>query len=154
MIGILFAGMTVQQFGAGEAFVKSFGAFGHSFDLVMKMLYYLVAGRVSVNEMAGPIGIAVLTEQSWKMGFAFYLNIVALISINLGIINLLPIPMLDGGNILLVAIETIRRKPLDEKIEIMLQKAGLIFVLAIVLLATYNDIIRAIRHFLGGEFLE
>jgi RIP metalloprotease RseP len=93
-----------KQFGPGESFVKSFGEYADSFGLTMKSLYYLVTGKVSTREIAGPIGIAVYTTQSWKLGIGYYLKLVAFITINLGIINLLPIPVLDGGLILLAVL--------------------------------------------------
>jgi regulator of sigma E protease len=154
MIGVAFSPMVTEKFGPGMAFVKGLGAFGDSFALVMKTIYYLVSGRVSTREMAGPIGIGVLTEQTLKLGIGYYLNFVAFITINLAILNLLPIPMLDGGLILIALIESVRRKPLDEKYLIWAQKVGLAFILLLVLVATYNDILRAIKYFLGGEFIE
>jgi regulator of sigma E protease len=120
----------------------------------MKTIYYLVSGRVSTQEMAGPIGIAVMTEVSSKFGIGYYLNFVAFITINLAIINLLPIPVLDGGMILITLIESVRRKPIEEKYYIWLTWAGLFFIIFIVLMATLNDIPRAINFFRGGNFFE
>jgi regulator of sigma E protease len=154
MIGVAFSPMVTEKFGPGMAFIKGLGAFGDSFTLVMKTIYYLVSGRVSTREMAGPIGIGVLTEQTLRLGIGYYLNFVAFITINLAILNLLPIPMLDGGLILIALIESVRRRPLDEKYLIWAQKVGLAFILLLVLVATYNDILRAIKYFLGGEFIE
>jgi len=153
-IGVSFSPVVLEKYGPARAFAKSIDAFGYSFGLTMKTLYFLVSGKVSTKEMAGPIGIAVMTEKSLEMGIGYYLNLVAFITINLAIINLLPIPMLDGGMILLVLIEAIRRKPLEEKFQIMFQKVGIAFILFIILVATYNDILRAVRLFFGGEFLE
>jgi len=153
-IGVSFSPVVFEKYGPARAFAKSIDAFGYSFGLTMKTLYFLVSGKVSTKEMAGPIGIAVMTEKSLEMGIGYYLNLVAFITINLAIINLLPIPMLDGGMILLVLIEAIRRKPLEEKFQIMFQKVGIAFILFIILVATYNDILRTVRLFFGGEFLE
>ncbi|UCD56030.1 MAG: site-2 protease family protein, partial [Candidatus Hydrogenedentota bacterium] len=154
MIGVFFSPLVMEKFSPGQAFIKSLDAFGHSFSLTIRTLYYLVTGKVSTREIAGPIGIAFLTEESLKLGVGFYLNLVAFITINLAILNLLPIPVLDGGLILISLIESVRRKPLDEKYLIALQKLGLVFILFLVLLATYNDILRAINRFLGGTFME
>ncbi len=154
MIGVAFSPLVTEKFGPGRAFIKGLGAFGDSFMLVLKTIYYLASGKVSTREMAGPIGIGVLTEQTLKLGIGYYLNFVAFITINLAILNLLPIPILDGGLILITLIELVRRRPLDEKYVILLQKVGLAFILLLVLVATYNDILRAIKYFLGGEFIE
>ena len=104
--------------------------------------------------MAGPIGIAFLTEKSLQLGIGYYLNLVALITINLALVNLLPIPVLDGGMILITLVEMVRRKPLDERYLIFLQRVGLVFILLLVLVATYNDIARALNYLLGGGFAE
>ncbi len=153
-IGVSFTPVVLEKFGPVEAVVKSIDAFRYSIALTMKTLYFLVSGKVSTKEMAGPIGIAVMTEISLELGIGYYLNLVALITINLAIVNLLPIPMLDGGMILLMLVEGVRRRPLDERYQIMLQKVGIAFILFILLVATYNDVLRAIRVFFGGEFLE
>ncbi len=154
MIGVLFSPTLSQQFGPGKAFIRSFDAFGNSFTLTMKTIYFLISGKVSTREMAGPIGIAFMTEETLKLGLGYYLNLVAFITINLAILNLLPIPVLDGGLILLTLIEFARRKPIDEKHLILLQRVGFVFILLLIFVATYNDIRRAINYLFGGDFLE
>ncbi|MBI4830530.1 MAG: RIP metalloprotease RseP [Candidatus Lindowbacteria bacterium] len=154
MIGVLFSPFVTEKFAPGEAFIKSFGLFGDVIGFTMKSLYFLVAGRVSTKEMAGPIGIAVMTEQSLKLGVGYYLKLVAIITINLAIVNLFPIPVLDGGTIMISVIESIRRKPMDEKYLLLLQRVGLALVAFLILIATYNDILRVINYLLGGSFLE
>ena len=153
-IGVSFSSLVLEKFGPGEAVGKSFEAFGDSVTLTLQTIYYLFAGKVSPKEMAGPIGIAVITEKSLALGVGYYLNLVAFITINLAIINLLPIPMLDGGMIVLTLVEAIRRKPLEEKHMIIVQKIGMVFIGFIFLMVMYNDIFRVIRWALGGNFLE
>jgi regulator of sigma E protease len=154
VIGVLFSGDIVKQFGPGEAVAYSIDAYKDFMSLTMKTIYYLITGRVSTREMAGPIGIAFLTTQSLKLGIGYYLKLVALITINLGIINLLPIPVLDGGMILVSFISGVRRKPIEEKYLLLLQRIGFAFIIFLVLIATYNDILRVINYFLGRGFLE
>ncbi len=155
MIGVQLSDREIERYGPGRAFVESFGQFKDAVGLTMMVMYYLVSGQVSPREMAGPIGIAVMTEQTLKMaGVAYYLNLVAIITINLGILNLLPVPILDGGMIMITLVERIRRKPLDEKYMILLQRIGIAFVFFLVLMATYNDLIRVARHLMGGQFLD
>jgi len=153
-IGVSFSPFVLEKFGPAQAFVRSIDAFGYSLALTMKTLYFLVSGKVSTKEMAGPIGIAVMTEKSLELGIGYYLQLVAFITINLAIVNLLPIPLLDGGMIFLLIVESIRRKPLEEKYLVILQKVGMAFIFLLILVATYNDILRSIRVFFGGDFIE
>ncbi len=155
MIGVHFSPFVVHKFGPGEAFVRTFGKYRDTFKLIMQTIYYLVAGKVSTRELAGPLGIAVITEYTLAMGgLTYYLNFVAMITINLAIVNLLPIPVLDGGMILITIIESIRRRPIEEKYLIIFQKIGVVFILLLLFVATYNDVLRAINYFMGGSFLE
>jgi len=154
MIGVIFTPDIIRQYGPATAFVHSLEAYGDFVSLTMKTIYYLVSGKVSTREMAGPIGIAFLTTESLKLGIGYYLKLVALITINLGILNLLPIPVLDGGLMLIAVIDSVRRKPLEERYLLLLQRIGLAFILFLVLIATYNDILRVINHFLGRGFIE
>lgn len=155
MIGVLFAPGKMEKFGPAKAFFKSFGEFGKATVLIFKTVYFLATNKLGVGEVAGPIGIAVITEQTLKVaGLAYYLKLVAIITINLGILNLLPIPVLDGGLIMISTIERIRRKPMKEEHLLLLQKIGFALILFLVLVATYNDILRVIKHLMGGEFLE
>ena len=103
----------------------------------LKMLF---TGNIGVDQMMGPVGISEVVAKT--SGIREFIYMLALISVSLGITNLLPIPALDGGKILLLIIEAIRRKPLDEKLEINLQLIGFSILIAISLYVTYNDIIR------------
>ncbi|MBI2411055.1 MAG: RIP metalloprotease RseP [Candidatus Kerfeldbacteria bacterium] len=107
-------------------------------------LYELVkniftTGTVS-EDISGPIGIAVLTRQVAELGFIYLLQFMALLSINLGIFNLLPIPALDGGRIAFVILEKIRRKPVDQRIEGIVHTIGFLLLLVLILLVTLKDI--------------
>jgi regulator of sigma E protease len=144
----------LRKFGPGEAFVGAMDEFLRYLELAVVTPYYLIAGRLSVKEVTGPVGIAVMTEQYRRLGFSYYLALMALITVHLGIINLLPIPVLDGGMILITLIEAARRKPIEEKYYIWIQWAGLVFIILIVVVATLNDIQRVIRFIQGGSFLE
>ena len=103
----------------------------------LKMLF---TGKVSANQLMGPVGISgVVAETS---GIKDFINILALISLSLGITNLLPFPPLDGGKIVILLIEAIRRKPLKENIEIKIQLLGFALLITLSIFITYNDIIR------------
>ena len=103
-------------------------------------LVALGRGEISHRELAGPIGIYLATEKVAKEGMVELLQFVATISIILGLVNLLPIPVLDGGNLLIFSLEGIRRKPLKVKTMVVLQQIGLIIVALIAVLVFYNDI--------------
>jgi regulator of sigma E protease len=154
MIGVAFSELVTEVLSPAKAFVGTFGACGDLIGLTVESIYYLAARKLSAREMSGPIGIAVMTEQSFRLGIGYYLKFVAIITINLAIVNLFPIPVLDGGLIMIALIEAVRRKPLDEKYLILLQRVGLALVLFLVLVATYNDILRTINWVLGGGFME
>lgn len=107
----------------------------------IKMLF---TGQVSVNDLAGPVGISTLVSKT--TGIKEYIYMISMISVSLGITNLLPIPALDGGKILLLIIEAIRKKPLKEDTEVSLQLLGFGLLIALSIFVTYNDIARI----LGG----
>ncbi|WP_193504360.1 RIP metalloprotease RseP [Sphingosinithalassobacter portus] len=100
----------------------------------------IITGRRPVSEMAGPIRMAGISGQRLMMGPTEFVFLIALISINLGFINLLPIPMLDGGHLLLYAIEAVRRKPVEPEVVEWAFRGGLAAILALMLVVTFNDI--------------
>lgn len=100
---------------------------------------------VPTKELGGPILIAQLAGQQMKAGIVDFSYFVGLISINLGIINLFPIPVLDGGHLAIFSLEAIRRKPLEEKALLIIQQIGLILLGCLMVLVFYNDIIRILE---------
>ena len=107
---------------------------------IVDNLRLLFSGGVSIDQLMGPVGISDVVAQT--NGLADFIYILALISIYLGFTNLLPFPPLDGGKIVILLIEAIRRKPLKEKTEINIQLVGFIFLMALMVYVTYNDILR------------
>ncbi len=106
----------------------------------VKGLGQIVTGRRSVKEMGGPLKIAKFSGEQASMGIAAFLWFVAVISINLGFINLLPIPMLDGGHLFFYGIEAVRRKPLRPEAQEWAFRTGLAALLALMILVTFNDL--------------
>jgi regulator of sigma E protease len=102
----------------------------------------LITRRVSARHIGGPIALAEATYRMLDLGWARYLYILALISINLAILNILPIPVLDGGQIVLLVAEKLRGKPLPERVVGYLQMVGLALILGLLVLAFHNDIVR------------
>lgn len=113
------------------------GNFAFSIIDNLKMLF---TGNVSINQMMGPVGIGEVVAKT--NGFTDFIYILALVSISLGFTNLLPFPPLDGGKIVILLIEAIRRKPISEKLEIYIQMIGFALLIGLSVLVTYNDILR------------
>ena len=112
--------------------------------LTLKFLKMMVTGKVSSENISGPIGIAQYAKDSFDIGLMSFLSLLAILSISIGILNLLPIPMLDGGHLLNYFFEFILRRPLSEGMQIHLQKIGLIFIIFLTFFAFYNDISKLI----------
>ncbi len=104
----------------------------------------LFSGRVSIKQLQGPVGISHMAGQAVRKGPPYVITLMVVISINLGILNLLPIPILDGGNILLLAIEGIMRRDLSLSFKERFVQVGLVFLLVIFAIVMYNDILRRI----------
>ncbi len=109
-------------------------------DRMIGGLWQIITGRRSVDELGGPIKIAQVSGQVATMGWLAFLNFVALISINLGFINLLPIPMLDGGHLTFYALEAIRRKPTSPRVMEFAFRSGLALVFGLMVFTTLNDL--------------
>ena len=121
--------------------------------LTLKMMGKLVSGQVSLKNLSGPINIAVYAGYSASAGLARFLDFLAIVSISLGVINLLPIPVLDGGHLTFFTIEAIRGRPLNERVIERAQQVGVALLLTLMVIVTTNDIWRAwgssIRELLG-----
>ncbi len=113
--------------------------------LLLGGLGQLFTGAVAPTELAGPVGITRMVGEAAQGGMIYLLSFTAFLSINLGIINLLPIPALDGSRIVFALVESVRRKPLDPEKEGMIHWLGFIFLILIIIFATYNDLVRLIR---------
>lgn len=100
----------------------------------------LISGQSSNGEIGGPLRIAQMAGQAINAGLADFLSLLALLSISLGVINLMPVPMLDGGHVLLYTIEWISGKPIDEKIQEIVYKIGMIFVVGLMIISFWNDL--------------
>lgn len=108
---------------------------------IVDSLKMLFTGNVTVNDLMGPIGISEVVAQTSKLDEFIY--ILSLVSLSLGVTNLLPFPPLDGGKVLLLIIEAIRRKPLKEKVETNIQLIGFSLMILLSIYVAYNDILRA-----------
>ncbi len=130
----------------GDSFLQSCRmGLGEAWDMTTQVagtLSSLFAGSVAPNQLGGIITIGVLTHGFAERGFIDFIFFLGLISVNLAFLNLLPIPVLDGGHILLVILEMLRGKPVPLRIQGALQMVGALFLLGLLVFVTYNDIVR------------
>lgn len=108
----------------------------------LKFLRKMVLGEASVQNLSGPISIAQFAGESAKLGVSRFLEFLGLVSVSLAVLNLLPVPMLDGGHLMYYLIESIIRKPVPEAVQLYGQHVGLMFLLGLMGLAIFNDIMR------------
>lgn len=116
--------------------------------LVYNSLWQMVTGRVGMDQMGGPVGIVSEVNNAVNSGsesWLYVLNLTALLTINLGVFNLLPIPALDGGRLLFMIIELIRRKPIPPEKEGIVHAIGFLLLIALIIAVSFNDIMRLIR---------
>lgn len=139
-IHLAFPEQIIRKRSFSQAIIYSGTETGKWISLTAAYLVRLVQGKVSVRTMGGPVAIGRVAHSSFHQGLLSFLFMMALISLNLGILNLLPIPMLDGGHLLFFTIEGIIRRPLDVKKLLIAQQAGLLFLLSFFVLVFYNDI--------------
>ena len=104
----------------------------------------MVTGRVAMNQISGPVGIVTVISEAASVGLKPLLNILALITINLGVFNLVPFPALDGGRLVFLLIELFRGKPINPKYEIWVNAAGMVVLLGFMALVTFSDVTKLI----------
>lgn len=123
-------------------------AFTKTISLIQQMIYtlfYLITGNLGLKSFSGPVGIYNIVGQAQESGFWSLVTLTALLSVNVGFINLLPLPAFDGGRLLFIIIEKISGKKVDPKVENTIHAIGFFLLMALMLLITYNDIIRLIK---------
>ena len=130
------------QHGVAESVWKGVLKTGDIALFSLKMLGKMLLGEVSWKHLSGPVTIADFAGQSAQMGWVSYLTFLALISISLGVLNLLPIPLLDGGHLMYYAIEIVKGRPVSERAMELGQRVGLALLLVMMAFAFYNDLNR------------
>ncbi len=134
----------IVSYGPIESIGKAMTKTWDTSVLTLKMIGRMITGDVSWKNISGPVTIADYAGQTAKLGWAHYLGFVALISISLGVLNLLPIPVLDGGHLLYYTIEIIKGGPVSERVMEIGQQIGLVALVMLMAFAFYNDITRLI----------
>ncbi len=130
------------QYGVIESVSKSIDKTGQVIALTFRMLKKLIVGDVGIDSLSGPISIAKGAGATAEYGLVHFLGFLALISINLGIINLLPLPVLDGGHLLFYAIEAIIRRPVPERVQEIGFRIGGVIIFSLMTIAVFNDFMR------------
>ncbi|HHJ17710.1 MAG TPA: RIP metalloprotease RseP [Gammaproteobacteria bacterium] len=133
---------TEVRYGVFEAGGKSLHKTWEMTTLTLRTLWGMLAGRASVENISGPISIAQYAGSSASSGLTSFLRFLAIVSISLGVLNLLPVPVLDGGHLLYNVIEWLRGKPLSEAAQQVGQQVGILLLLALMSIAFYNDLSR------------
>ena len=121
-------------------FKDSFANVGFFIKETIKNVIQIFTGKVTVDDMVGPVGISNVISQT--SGLFDFVYIMTIISLSLGVTNLLPFPPLDGGKVVLLIIEAIRKKPLSQKVEVAIQSVGFLALITLSIFVTYNDILK------------
>ena len=139
-------GILGVSFGTSRSFTQSLNkGIYETYNLSLKTLQFIgkmISGNMGTENLSGPIGIAQMAGNTAQAGFLPFMYLMALLSISLAVLNLLPIPVLDGGQLTLLGIEAIRGEPLPEKIENIIYSGGVIMVGMLMIFAIFNDISR------------
>ncbi|WP_298090084.1 RIP metalloprotease RseP [uncultured Sphingomonas sp.] len=139
-LGLLGPKPEIQPVGLLRAPVVAVERTGQIVSMMVETLGQVITGRRSVKELGGPLSIAKVSGEQMALGLDAFVFLIALVSINLGFINLLPVPMLDGGHLLFYAIEAVRRQPLGPEAQEWAFRGGMLAILTLMLFVTFNDL--------------
>ena len=140
-----FAMDSSRETGILAAIQYSFTKFFSLIGQMVLIIWYLITGNLSLNNLSGPVGIYTLVDQSAAAGLINLVYLTALLCINVGFLNFLPIPAFDGGRLLFLIIEKIKGSPVNPKIENIIHSIGFVLLMILMVAVTYNDIIRLIK---------
>jgi regulator of sigma E protease len=134
--------ITTKHYSPAGAFMAACGESWTIVKTTMAGIWQMVRGYAGADQFQGPLGIARMTGQVAAFGFLALINLAAVLSVSIGLANLFPIPLLDGGHLLYYACEAVLGRPLGERVQDVGFRLGLVLVLGLMLLATWNDIAR------------
>ncbi|MEO1594161.1 MAG: RIP metalloprotease RseP [Pseudomonadota bacterium] len=138
-----------KRLGVVEALPAAVVKTGELTMFTLEMFGRMITGSVSTKNISGPINIAEYAGFTLSRGFIDFLDFLALVSVSLGVLNLLPVPMLDGGQIVYQSVEGITGRPLSERLQMLGHQVGLFLLVGVMSLAFYNDIARVVERFLS-----
>jgi len=138
--GFQVTGTEAKGFFAGIRYAA--GKWISTVEQMLLTLWYLITGKISLKMLSGPVGIYNVVGQARMLGFSTVLSLIALLNINVGFINILPLPAFDGGHALFLIIEKIKGKPVDPKVENTIHNIFFILLMLLMLYVTFNDILR------------
>ncbi|CBW29237.1 RIP metalloprotease RseP [Haemophilus influenzae] len=133
---------TELKYGILESLQKGIEKTGQLSLLTLKILGKLLTGDLSLNNLSGPISIAKGAGASANIGLVYFLSFMALISVNLGIMNLFPLPVLDGGHLVFLTMEAVKGKPVSERVQSICYRIGAALLLSLTVFALFNDFLR------------
>ncbi|MBE0493236.1 MAG: RIP metalloprotease RseP [Thiomicrospira sp.] len=133
---------TIQRFGLFAAFEQGWHQSVKLLNMTLVMFKKMLVGEVGLAHLSGPLSIADFSGQALQSGLISFLSLMALLSLSLGILNLLPIPMLDGGHLMYYLVEMIRGRPVSERVEEIGYRIGLMLIVGLTILAFTNDLVR------------
>lgn len=154
VIGISSAGdVFIKKFGLVGALTQGVAQTGRIIELTVISVVKIIGGKISSKNIGGPVAIAKMAGQQAQQGAVSLISFIALLSINLAILNFLPIPVLDGGHLLFFLIEAIMRRPVSIRIRELAQQAGIFLLILLMILVFYNDISNLITGWtpMGGN---
>jgi len=144
-----FIGISPEILSRPAGFLEAFSRAGQQLwylgDLIFNTVGKLITGKESIRSLAGPVAIAKMAGETARSGFGNLMAFMAMLSLNLGILNLLPIPVLDGGHLLFMSVEGIVRRELPLKAKLVVQQVFMFLLIALMLFVVYNDILRITR---------
>jgi regulator of sigma E protease len=146
MIGLVWdQSLVTLQYPPGKAIVRGIVASVRSSRFVITVIRRLMARDIEMKSLSGPIGIYYMTREAMKIGPVTVLQFMAILSFNFFILNLLPIPVLDGGQLVLVGTEAVIRRPVGIRMQIWLQRLGIAMLLLLMTMVFYNDIVKTVK---------
>ncbi len=132
--------LVTSRFAPWSAAVKGWDKTWEMVGLSYQMLWKMVTGKVTIRQIGGPISMAQMAGDSVASGFEAFVGFLAFISVSLAIVNLLPVPVLDGGHVVIHSIEWLIRRPLPERVQVVGMQIGMAFILTLMCLAVFNDV--------------
>ncbi len=137
--------LTVQQYGVFDAIPRAIEKTWDMSVLTLRVLWKMVSGEASLANISGPITIAKYAGVTAQIGLTTFISFLAIISLSLGVLNLLPVPMLDGGHLLYYLIELVKGSPVSEAFEARGQQIGMLVLVMLMSIALFNDFQRLLQ---------